>query len=507
MSSSQNLYHELLELTGRAALLESTGAVLSWDRETYMPDKGAVHRASQLSQLSGIHHQFATDPRIGELLDVLQDSELNNSPEDDSAVNLRELRRRYDRQRRLPQSLVEEIARVTALAQHHWSTARQADDYHTFAPWLNDVVRLKREQATALGFPENGELYDALLEEYEPQSTSKQVSGVFEQLRTQLLPLLDSIRGSQRRPDESILVREYPIQQQEQFGRLAARAIGFDFRAGRLDIAAHPFCSGTGPGDCRMTTRYDPRFFSGSFFGTLHETGHGLYEQGLPSQAFGTPLGQAVSLGIHESQSRLWENFVGRSRAFWQYFFPKAQELFPNSLKQTSLDEFVFAINDVRPSLIRVEADEVTYNLHVMLRFDIERDLISGNLMVNDLPGAWNERFEHDFGVTPDSDADGCMQDIHWSAGLFGYFPTYTLGNMYAAQFFEAANTQLGDLNTHFAMGQFEPLLEWLREQIHHQGQRLAACRLVENVSGHPLSDGPLIRHLHDRFLPLYGIT
>ncbi len=504
MTNSQNLYCELLERTGRAALLESTGAILSWDRETYMPDKGAEHRASQLSLLSGIHHQLATEPRIGELLDALQDSELNDSPEYDSAINLRELRRRYDRQRRLPQPLVEEIARVTALAQHHWSEARQADDYQTFSPWLDDVIRLKREQATAVGFADNGESYDALLDEYEPQCTSREITGVFEQLRAKLLPLLDSIRGCERSPDVSILVRNYPVDQQEQFGRLAAQAIGFDFHGGRLDVAAHPFCSGTGPGDCRMTTRYDPQFFSGSFFGTLHETGHGLYEQGLPADAFGTPLGQAVSLGIHESQSRLWENIVGRSRSFWQYFFPKAQEFFPNSLSQISLDEFVFAINAVRPSLIRVEADEVTYNLHVMLRFDIERDLISGNLTVNDLPGAWNERFGRDFGITPDSDASGCMQDIHWSAGLFGYFPTYALGNMYAAQFFEAANRRLGDLNTQFTAGQFESLLGWLREQIHHRGQRLPAGRLVETVTGHPLSDEPLIRHLSERFLPLY---
>ena len=504
MTSPQTLYGELLDLAGRAALLESTGAVLSWDRETYMPDKGAEHRASQLSLLSGIHHQFATESRIGELLDILHDSELNDSPESDSAVNLRELRRRYNRQRQLPQQLVEEIARVTALAQYHWSEARQADDYKTFSPWLDDVIRLKREQAAAVGFADDGESYDGLLDEYEPECTSREVATVFGQLRDKLVPLLDSIRGCERTPDASILVREYPTEQQEKFGRLAARTIGFDFSAGRLDVAAHPFCSGTGPGDCRMTTRYDPRFFSGSFFGTLHETGHGLYEQGLSAEAFGTPLGHSVSLGIHESQSRLWENIVGRGRAFWQYFFPKAQEFFPNALGQTALDEFVFAINAVRPSLIRVEADEVTYNLHIMLRFDIERDLIEDNLTVNDLPGAWNERFEKDFGITPDSDANGCMQDIHWSAGLFGYFPTYTLGNMYASQFFEAAGKQLGDLDSQFAAGQFQTLLGWLRDQIHHHGQRFPAGRLVESVTGCPLSDEPLMRHLSERFLPLY---
>ena len=504
MINSQDLYRELLGLVRRAALLQSTGAVLGWDRETYMPVQGAEHRASQLSLLSGIHHQFSTEPRIGELLDALQASELNDCSESDSAVNLREIRRRYERQRRLPQQLVEEITRVTALAQHHWSEARQAEDYQSFSPWLAEVIRLKREEAAVVGFAEDGEAYDALLDEYEPECTSQEVAVVFGRLREKLVPLLETIRGCSLAPDESILVREYPVEQQEQFGRMAARAIGFDFNAGRLDVSAHPFCTGTGPGDCRLTTRYDLQFFNGSFFGTLHESGHGLYEQGLPVEAWGTPIGSAVSLGIHESQSRLWENVVGRGRAFWQYFFPKAQGFFPQSLGQTSLDDFVFAINAVRPSLIRVEADEVTYNLHIMLRFDIERDLIAGKLTVDDLPVAWNERFRRDFGITPDSDGNGCMQDVHWSAGLFGYFPTYTLGNMYASQFYEAASKRLGDLDTQFAAAEFGPLLGWLREHIHQQGQRFTAGRLVEIVTGQSLSDEPLIRHLSERFLPLY---
>lgn len=504
MSNPAELYQELLTLTHKAALLESAGAVLGWDRETYMPVKGAEHRASQLSLLSGIHHRSATDPRIGELLDALNDSELNDSADADSAINIRELRRGYDRQRKLPQQLVEETARVTALAQHHWSEARQANDYKRFAPWLADVIRLKQEEASAVGFPNGGEAYDALLDEYEPECTSREVQDAFNKLRQKLVPLLDTIRGSSRKPDESILVREYPVDQQEALGRLAAKAIGFDFDAGRLDIAAHPFCSGTGPGDCRLTTRYDPHYFSGSFFGTLHETGHGLYEQGLKTEFWGTPLGGAVSLGIHESQSRLWENIVGRSAAFWQHFYPIAQQRFPVALGKTDFDDFIFAINAVKPSLIRVEADEVTYNLHIMLRFDIERALISGDMSVDDLPDAWNERFEQDFGIRPETNADGCMQDVHWSAGLFGYFPTYALGNMYASQFFEAASADLGDLSGQFAAGEFEPLLNWLRTHIHSRGRRLPAGRLVEVVSGQPLSDEPLMKHLNSRFLPLY---
>jgi len=505
MTRPAELYDELLQLTRHAALLESTGAVLGWDRETAMPVNGAEHRANQLSLLSGMAHQAITNPRIGELLDGLHDSELADAVDSDTAVNIREFRRRYDRQRRLPQRLVEEIARVTALAQHHWTDARSASDFSRFAPWLEQVIALKRDEASAVGFAEGGELYDALLDGYEPESTSADVSAVFHRLRDKLVPLLDTIRGARRQPDVSILHRRYPIYLQEQFGRMAAAKIGFDFDSGRLDVAAHPFCSGFGPGDCRLTTRYDENYFSGSFFGTLHEAGHGLYEQGLLPDAWGTPLGSSVSLGIHESQSRLWENIVGRGRPFWQHFFPLAQNIYRESLAAASLDEFIFAINAVSPSFIRVEADEVTYNLHVMLRFDIERELISGRLTVADLPAAWNERFTNDFGITPPTDADGCLQDVHWSAGLFGYFPTYALGNMYAAQFYAAATEQLGELDTQLADGNFGPLLAWLRDHIHRHGQRFPAGRLVEVVTGEPLSDEPLMDYLNNRFLPLYG--
>ena len=504
MTSPAKLYDELLTLTHRAALLESTGAVLGWDRETSMPVNGAEHRANQLSLLSGIAHQTATNPRIGELLDGLHDSELTDAADSDSSVNIREIRRRYDRQRKLPQRLVEETARVTAMAQHHWADARKDSDYPQFAPWLEQVIELKREEAAAIGFSEHGEAYDALLDEYEPECRSAEVAAVFGHLRDKLVPLLESIQGSERQPDVSILHRHFPEDRQEQFGRMAASKIGFNFDSGRLDIAAHPFCSGFGPGDCRLTTRYDENYFSGSFFGTLHEAGHGLYEQGLSTDAWGTPLGSSVSLGIHESQSRLWENIVGRSRPFWQHFFPLAQKIYRESLASSSLDDFLFAINAVKPSFIRVEADEVTYNLHIMLRFDIERDLISGNLTVNDLPSAWNDRFTNDFGITPESDSDGCLQDVHWSAGLFGYFPTYALGNMYAAQFYAAAKEQLGNLDAQFEKGEFEPLLTWLRQHIHQQGQRFPAGRLVEVVTGKSLSDEPLMDYLDKRFLPLY---
>ena len=471
-----------------------------------MPTGGNEHRANQLSLLAGVAHEWSTLPKIGELLDQLGDSELTDAADSDTAVNIREIRRTYDRSRKLPQRLVEEISRVTALAQHHWAEARSNSDFRAFAPWLEQIITLKREEAAAVGFAEGGEPYDALLDEYEPGASSADVAAVFDALRQEVVPLLDAIKGARNVPNRALLSQHFPAAQQAMLGREAAAAIGFDFRKGRLDVTTHPFCSGFGPGDCRLTTRYDESFFSSAFFGTLHESGHGMYEQGLREDAFGTPLGSSVSLGIHESQSRMWENLVGRSRAFWQHFYPRAQQLFPDALSSSSLDDFHFAINAVSPSFIRVEADEVTYNLHIMLRFDLERDLISGKLKPNDVPEAWNSRFTSDFGITPANDTEGCLQDIHWSAGLLGYFPTYALGNMYASQFYAAAEAELGDLQQMFAKGEFMPLLDWLREHIHYHGQRFTASRLVEVVTGMSLSNKPLMQQLNARFRPLYGI-
>ena len=293
---------------------------------------------------------------------------------------------------------------------------------------------------------------------------------------------------------------------QQRFGEAAAARIGFDFNRGRLDVTTHPFCTHLGPHDCRLTTRYDERHFPGAFFGTLHEAGHGLYEQGLRPDAFGLPPGDAISLGIHESQSRTWENLVGRSRAFWDYFYPQAREAFPEALADVPLADFYFAINDVRPSLIRVEADEATYNLHIIIRFELEQALLNDDLSVADLPAAWNEKYGQLLGITPPNDREGVLQDVHWSAGYFGYFPTYSLGNLYASQLFEQADRDTGGLSAHFARGEFAPLLDWLREKIHRVGRCYTAAELVERVTGRPLSHEPLLAHLRGKFGPLYEI-
>ncbi len=323
------------------------------------------------------------------------------------------------------------------------------------------------------------------------------------------MPLIRAITESPRQPDRSVLERDFPTDRQKVFAEAAAAAFGFDFAGGRLDTTAHPFCSGFGPGDCRLTTRYNPRFFSEAFFGVLHETGHGLYEQNLPAEHFGTPLGAACSFGIHESQSRLWENQVGRGRPFWDHFFPRLRQTFPTALAGVGEDRFYFAVNAVRPSLIRVEADEATYNLHIALRFELELALLSGDLTVADLPGAWNDRFKALLGLDVPDDSRGCLQDIHWSFGGIGYFPTYTLGNLYSAQFMEAARRDLGGaeaLEADFRRGEFGRLKGWLVEKIHRHGQRYRPGELCRRATGRPLSPQPFLSHLKEKFGPLYGV-
>jgi carboxypeptidase Taq len=419
-------------------------------------------------------------------------------------VNIREVRRAYERATRVPATLVEELARTSALAQDVWVEARKASDYARFRPWLDKLVALKREEAKAIG--RDGPLYDALLDEYEPGETAARLTRVFAELRDALVDLVGRIAGAPRRPDPTPLHGVYPIPAQEAFGTAVAAALGFDFQAGRLDVTAHPFCSGIGPGDTRLTTRYDPKDFGDAFFSILHEAGHGLYDQGLDADHCGTPMGEAVSLGIHESQSRLWENFVGRSRAFWEHWLPRARQAFPEALAGVGLDAFVFAVNDVRPSWIRVDADEATYNLHILLRFELEQALIAGDLPVADLPAAWADGMKRLLGVTPPDDARGCLQDIHWSGGGFGYFPTYTLGNLYAAQFFATARAELGDLDDQLRRGEFLPLKEWLNRKIHREGQRHRAADLVVAVTGEPLTPRYLLDHLSAKFGALYGV-
>ncbi len=509
MASTQALYDELLDSWRKAVLLSSVQSQLGWDEQTYLPPGGAGHRADQMSLLAGLVHQQLTAPRLGELISACEAGEKPTGANGVFSANLREARRRYDRLTKLPTRLVEELTRVTSLAQQNWVEARKKSDFAMFRPWLEKIIALKREEAAALGGGTgvgHGALYDALLDDYEPGGKSADVAKIFSALRAALVPLVKAIAGASKRPDVSILTRYYPKSAQAEFAKAAAAAIGFSFQDGRLDESPHPFCSGIGPGDCRLTTRYDEHHFPGAFFGVLHEAGHGLYEQGLDPQAFGTPIGEAASLGIHESQSRMWENFVGRSQAFWRHFYSQAQSRFSEALGSVPRETFYAAVNDVQPSFIRVEADEVTYNLHIMIRFELEQQLISGQLKPADVPAAWNDQYTQSLGITPAKDAEGCLQDIHWSGGMLGYFPTYALGNMYAAQLFQTARKALGDLDAQFAKGDFVPLRSWLKDSVHRLGRQFPPGKLIERITGQPLSHEPLVAHLKAKFEPLYGL-
>lgn len=503
-ASPDALYQKVCQHARETALLSSIESLLGWDERCLMPPPAAEYRAEQMTLLSGMIHSRQTDPRLGEWLDKLTESPLAADPASPSGATLRQLKRQYDKKTKLPKKLVEELTRTSVLGQQAWQSAKADNDFPAFAPLLKKTIKLKQEQAEATGYAERP--YDALLDDYEPNELTSNLEQVLGDLRDELVPLVAAIRASGREADILILKRRFPAEAQEAFGRRAAATIGFDFQRGRLDTTAHPFCTAPGPHDCRITTRYEEHYFSGALFGTLHEAGHGIYDQGLPAEHFGLPLGEAVSMGIHESQSRLWENLVGRSRSFWEYFYEPARQAFSDALGNVPLDDFYFAINDVRPSLIRIEADEATYNLHILIRFELEQALLSGDLAVADLPGAWNEKYRRYLGIEPPSDSEGVLQDIHWSAGLFGYFPTYSLGNLYAAQFFAQADEELGGLAAQFARGEFEPLRQWLTSSIHQHGQRYTAAELAQRITGSPLSHRALIAHLRNKLEPLYRL-
>jgi carboxypeptidase Taq len=498
-------YHALIAELREIDLLCKTEALLGWDQQTHLPAKGTEFRAKQKSMLAGMIHQRWTSEKFGDWLSAAESSDLVADPNSDAAVNVRQTRRIFERDVKLPEELVRERTKLSVMAHQAWVDARKKADFAAYAPWLQKTVTLVRREAECVGYSQHP--YDALLDEYEPGDTTADLRGVFDELRGPLVELVGRIAGCGRTAPTEILERSYPVDLQEKLARQASAAIGFDFQAGRLDVSVHPMCSELGPLDTRLTTRYDEHSFGDCFFSVLHETGHGLYQQGLPPEHYGTPCGQPVSLGIHESQSRLWENLVGRSRPFWRFFLPKLKDNFGSSLAGVNEEQWYAAINDVRPSLIRVESDEATYNLHVLLRFELEQAMVTGELAAADVSEAWNEKMRKYLGLTPPDAAQGALQDIHWSLGAIGYFPTYTLGNLYAAQFFEQAGRDLGDLDGMLGRGDFTPLLQWLRKNIHSQGQRHKARELVQRVTGQKLSARAMLAHLNRKAAEVYGVS
>jgi len=484
--------------------LKAAAAVLTWDQKTYMPDGGAEARAQQLSTLQSTAHERFVAEETGTLLNRAADAIDDPDPLDPDAALVRVTRRDYKRAVRVPSSLVAELSKAKSEAQQAWTQARQNDDFSQFAPHLERLVELSVKKAEAIGYED--EPYDALLTEYEPGRTTTEVASLFDTLRDDLVPLVDTIDDAPQ-VDNSILRGTYPEAAQREFGRSVIEDFGYDFDRGRQDVSAHPFTTSFSANDVRLTTRYDEANVASALFSTIHEAGHGLYEQGIDPSLDRTPLGDATSLSIHESQARLWENHVGRSRPFWRHYLPHLRDAFPDALGNAALDPFYRAINRVEPSLIRVEADEVTYNLHVMLRFELERGLIDGSVSVNELPERWNDAMNEYLGVVPDTDANGVLQDVHWSQGAFGYFPTYTLGTLTAAQFLEAIQDDLSDLSEQIADGHFAPLLDWLRTHIHQHGRILTAPDLLARTTDASLSADPWLRYVRDKFGAIYDLS
>jgi len=498
-----NAYDLLLQRSREVATYGSTASVLAWDQETYMPEKAGAFRAEQLAQLAGLSHRLATAPEVGDWLASCEDAMPACADDLESELrraNVREWRRDYDRATKLPGRLVEDLAKTTSLAREHWAKARTASDFSAFAPWLEKILGLVREQADCWGYAD--QRYDALLDAYEPGARVSHLAPLFDDLQARLAPLLPRLRAATATADPARLEGSYPVAAQQRFNRRVAESMGFDFEAGRIDSTVHPFCTEMGPHDCRLTTRYNEKDFTSALFGVMHEAGHGLYTQGLRPEQFGTPIGTYVSLGIHESQSRLWENQIGRSRDFWRHWYAEAVEEFPR-LGSLPLEEFWLIVNRVEPSHIRVEADEATYNLHIVLRFEMEQKLIGGELAVADLPAAWNARFEQLFQIPVPDDRRGCLQDTHWALGLFGYFPTYTLGTLNAAQLFDAARARVPGLDDDLRAGRYTRLLAWLRTTVHTPGRRFSPNELMTRATGSPTRADAFIDYL----LGKYGLS
>jgi len=498
-SDAPDAYDALLDRVQRWNAVGSASGVLGWDQQVMMPEGGTPARSKQLSALSSVHHDMVTDDETGELLDELDDADLT----DEQAAVVREVRREYERADAVPVELVEEISETGSEALQAWEEAKAEDDFDEFAPYLEKHVELKREYAEHID-PDR-DPYEVLFEEFEPCLSMERAESILTELREALVPMIDDIRESDVELAVDTFEGTFPEETQEELSREALELVGYDFDRGRLDVSSHPFTSGN-QFDCRVTTRFDETDPLGAVGSTIHEFGHAQYNLGLPQEHFGTPLGQSRDLSVHESQSRLWENHVGRSEAFWERFLPVFQEHFPQTEEATARDAYE-AFNQVyEDNFIRVEADELTYHLHIVIRFEIERDLIRGDLAVEDVPEVWNDKYEEYLGIRPETDSEGCLQDIHWSHGNFGYFPTYSLGSVMAAQLFEAAESEIDDLEAKIAEGDFEDLHGWLGENVHRHGSRYETNELVERATGEEFTADAFLDYVDEKYGELYGI-
>jgi carboxypeptidase Taq len=494
-------YQELTEILNEVADFDHASALLGWDQQTYMPKGGVEARGQQLSTLRKISHMKFTSAEVGALLDDLQKSLDDLDADSDEARLLKVTQREYEKQTKVPADMVAEFSRVTSIAQQAWQEARKEDNFSLFQPHLEKVMDLRRQYAELFSPYEH--IYDPLLDDFEPGLKTKEVQEIFTALRPKQVALVKAIK-EQPQIDDSFLLQEYDLQAQWDFGSEVITKFGYDWNHGRMDKAAHPFTTSFGMDDVRITTRVFLDDIASGLSSTMHESGHALYDLGINHEYDRTPLGEASSLAIHESQSRMWENLVGKSFTFWEYFYPRLQDHFPKQLKDVQLEKFYKGINKVEPSLIRVDADEATYNLHIMLRLELEIALMEGSLLVKDLPDAWNACMEEYLGIIPPSDANGVLQDIHWSAGLVGYFSTYALGNIISVQLWERILQDIPDLYEQFRKGEFSSLLEWLRSHIHVYGAKYEPKELVLKATGSKIDPDPYMRYLENKYKEIY---
>lgn len=495
-----SLYEQYKDLTQKAADLQFASAVLGWDQEVYMPPKGFAMRGRQMATLATQAHEIMTGDAYNNILQQLATAtDLTQEQQDNVRLGLED----YEKNKKLPSSFIDAITKQTSASFDAWMQARKENNYSIYEPELAKMIALKKQQAELYGYAAHP--YDSLLDDYEKGITVAILDPVFEKVKQDLPPLINKMKQAQQVNNE-FFHQHFPKQQQWDFSIDVLKQMGYDFEAGRQDYSEHPFTTSFATTDVRITTRVDENNFASLLWSSIHEGGHALYEQGLPEDEYGMPLGNAASLGIHESQSRLWENCVGRSKAFWTFFYPRLQQYFPSQLGSVSLNEFYKGVNKVQPSLIRTEADEVTYHFHVMIRYEIEKGLIEGRISTKELPQVWNNMYQQYIGISSPDDKQGILQDVHWSHGLFGYFPTYSLGSFYAAQFFEQAGKDINGLQAQIENGELANLLQWLRKHIHQYGRRYRSEELCQKTTGRGLDFTSFMNYINNKYAEVYDL-
>lgn len=507
MSKFNKNYENLRKISRHIRILEGVLELLEWDQRTYMPSKAAEIRGEQIETLAGIIHKEKTGKKferaLGKLIDIKAGQIIAEDLGQQQKIALKEWRYDFQKNTALPQKIVQDIAREGSIAKEVWRESKKNNDFNTFAPYLDKLIILTRRAADYLGYQDHP--YDALLEMYEANATYKKIKLLFDDIKNPIINLLNGIKSS-KQVDDSFLQGEFKTEEQIKFVHKLLEGMGFDASKGRLDLSTHPFSIGVHPTDSRITMRSHANTFFNNLLLTLHEAGHSLYEMGLPQEEYGTPLGQPISFGIHESQSRLWETRIGRSKPYWQYYLPILKKYFAGRFDAISINAFYQAINKVNPSLIRLEADEVTYSLHIILRFEIEYELIGGSLKTKDIPELWNSKMKQFLGIEPQTYAQGCMQDIHWSKGAFGYFPSYAVGNLYASHLFMGLEKEFPDWEIRVSKGELLFIKEWLHQNVHQYGRQYSGEELLKKVTGKPFSASAYIKYLQKKYNEIYNL-